>query len=101
MPRYFAALAILAWSTLSPAQTAPPPTTAAVDPAAGVAPMRYHSAFDTLPRGVEADAVSWKAANDAVGQFPRGHRDVYKWEKTHDQPPMTSPPDMAAPARMH
>lgn len=34
---------------------------------------------------VPADTQAWRAANEAVGQFKRGHADVLKWEQ--DQPP--------------
>lgn len=33
---------------------------------------------------------TWRDANDAVGQYPRGHADVLKWEKSN-------PPPAAAP----
>lgn len=31
--------------------------------------------------------IRWQDANQAVGQFPRGHADVLRWEKTHTPPP--------------
>lgn len=44
-----------------------------------------------------ADAVQdWRQANEAVGQFPRGHADVLRWEST--QPPAASKDQPTAPA---
>jgi hypothetical protein len=67
--------------------------------------VRYRSAFDATPRGIEPDTGNWKAANATVGRFPRGHRDVYKWEKAHEgvsgaKPPASAEP-AAAPAHVH
>lgn len=99
MPKSLAALVILAWPVLSHAQSASPPTTLAADAAARVAPLNYRSAFDATPRGVELGTETWKAANAAVGQFPRGHRDVYKWEKAQQQDQKAPvPAPAAAPA---
>ncbi len=53
----------------------------------------YESVFANSPRGVEKGATDWRAANDAVGQFRRGHMDVLKWEAA--QAPLQS--EHAAP----
>ncbi len=43
--------------------------------------VAYRSVFADLPRGVEETVLDWKAANAAVGQFPRGHADLLRWEQ--------------------
>ena len=62
---------------------------AAADPAAAVPAVQYRSVFDTTARGVETQSLDWKKANADVGQFPRGHADVLKWEQA--QPPAPRP----------
>ncbi len=34
---------------------------------------------------------TWRDANDAVGQYPRGHADVLKWENNNLPPPTAAP----------
>lgn len=49
------------------------------------------------PAAVAAQAdtpMGWREANDAVGQFQRGHIDVLRWEQANLQ----APPEPAAPA---
>lgn len=50
------------------------------DPSAGVPVVAYRSVFTDMPKGVETDTLDWKSANTQVGQFPRGHIDILKWE---------------------
>ena len=42
----------------------------------------------------------WKAANAAVGEFPRGHGDVLRWEKSQGNASGPAP-DSGAPAHQH
>jgi hypothetical protein len=67
------------------AQTsAAPPTAPAADPAdplVSVPPVGYESVFVNTPRGVEMATQPWRAANDEVGKFRRGHLDILKWEE--------------------
>ena len=56
---------------------------AVVDPAAPVPAVLYRSVFADTPVGVETGEVDWRRANDDVGQFPRGHVDILKWESMH------------------
>ncbi len=65
----------------------PRPTEQAADPASPVPAALYSSAFAGLPTGVELAADDWKKANAAVGQFPRGHADLLKWEQARDAKP--------------
>jgi hypothetical protein len=53
----------------------------ATDAASPVPALSYSSVFSGLPRGVEEGPGDWKAANNAVGQFRRGHIDLLLWEK--------------------
>ena len=65
----------------------PRPTELAADPATPVPPTRYASAFAGLATGVETASDDWKKANAAVGQFPRGHADLLKWEQSQEAKP--------------
>lgn len=65
----------------------PRPTEQAADPATPVPAALYVSAFAGLPTGVEPALDDWKKANAAVGQFPRGHADLLKWEQAQEPKP--------------
>ena len=62
----------------------PRPTEQAANPASPVPAALYSSAFTGLPTGVEPTSDGWKKSNAAVGQFPRGHADLLKWEQAQD-----------------
>ena len=104
-----AALALPAAFSLAPAQAAalyptldPQPTAQAASPDTPVPPALYRSAFADLPTGVEQTSVDWKTANATVGQFPRGHADLLKWEraqkKAQPQPQAAESAPSAPPA---
>ena len=63
------------------------PTLQAASAATPTSPVAYASAFADLPRGLDIKPIDWKAANAAVGQFPRGHADLLKWEQSQPQDP--------------
>ncbi len=93
-----AALALPAASSLAPAQAAdfyptldPQPTAQAASPDTPVPPALHRSAFADLPAGVEQTSVDWKASNATVGQFPRGHADLLKWERAQEKAPGKAP----------
>ena len=65
----------------------PRPTEEAADPSTPVPVALYSSAFAGLPTGVEPASDDWKKANAAVGQFPRGHADLLKWEQAREAKP--------------
>jgi hypothetical protein len=65
----------------------PRPTEQAADPATPVPAALYSSAFSGLSTGVEPASDDWKKSNAAVGQFPRGHADLLKWEQARKVPP--------------
>lgn len=93
-----AALALPAASSLAPAQAAalyptldPQPTAQAASPDTPVPPALHRSAFADLPAGVEQTSVDWKTSNAIVGQFPRGHADLLKWERAQEKAPGKAP----------
>lgn len=57
---------------------------ALVDAATPVPPVVYRSVFTDLPTGVETTDSDWRQANQAVGEFPRGHIDILRWESRHE-----------------
>jgi hypothetical protein len=65
----------------APALTEPARTLQASDATVPVPALLYRSVFSDLPRGVEEGPGDWKSANNAVGQFRRGHIDLLLWEK--------------------
>ncbi len=42
-----------------------------------------------LAQSADAAVQDWRQANEAVGQFPRGHADVLRWESTQTPPAST------------
>ncbi|MFT3811901.1 MAG: hypothetical protein QM740_00850 [Acidovorax sp.] len=50
----------------------------ATDPAAPTAPLRHEKL--TASGTAATQEADWRAANQAVAQFPRGHADILKWE---------------------
>jgi len=69
------------------------------DPSQPTSAVAYRSVFVDTPQGAETDSLDWKTANRQVGQFPRGHIDILKWEaaqakakaETPAEPPLPSP----------
>ena len=49
---------------------------------------------------IVAQPGDWKAANAAVSEFPRGHGDVLRWEKSQDNASGPAP-DSGASAHQH
>jgi hypothetical protein len=77
------------------------------DPAVAVPRVEYRSVFEGVPAGVEEQTIDWKKANAEVGQFPRGHIDLLKWEEAQGgkaaapAAPPASAPASAQPPRGH
>jgi hypothetical protein len=49
----------------------------------------------------EGSVHDWRKANETVGQYPRGHADVLRWEKTQMAPPaaaQSASPEFALPS---
>jgi len=94
IPLVLALLAIPA-----PALAQAPPASPAAEASTAVAAPTYHPALDYQPRGVveprDTDAhkerEAWRAANDGVGQFRRGHIDILRWERARQAPAETRP----------
>lgn len=51
------------------------------------APAAAQAPAPAQPPPVEQGSTDWRAANDAVAQFKRGHADVLKWEAANPQAP--------------
>jgi outer membrane protein TolC len=88
----------LAYVAVLSAWVAAPHDFAAEDvanPQAGVPPPLYQPATPSAPHGVEQQDADWKKSNAEVGQFPRGHADILKWEKAQ------GPAGTSAPAAAH
>jgi hypothetical protein len=66
------------------------------DPNVAVPAVPYRSVFTDTPKGVETDTLEWKAANAQVGEFPRGHVDILKWEAAQPKPPAAAPASPSA-----
>lgn len=83
-------LALAALAAASLAQAQPPETGTAADPTAQVPRPTDRPLLQDLPRGVETRQEDWKRANAGVGQFPRGHADLLKWEEAQRPRPPAS-----------
>lgn len=62
----------------------------ATDPAAPAAPLQ-HPPLPASGAVVEGPG-DWKAANAAVGEFPRGHADIVRWEAARQPAPTAAEP---------
>lgn len=91
MNKYRYALLALALPLLAGAQNVPQQAAAAVAPGAAVPPVPYQPMARSGASGLVSEREDWKAANAAVGQFPRGHQDVIKWEKAREAAPSAAP----------
>jgi hypothetical protein len=69
----------------------PQPALQAASPQAQVPLANYQSALRGLPQGVESQSTDWRSANDAVGQFKRGHIDLLKLENAPPAQPRSQP----------
>ena len=69
----------------------PQPALQAASPQAQVPLAKYQSALRGLPQGVESQSTDWRSANDAVGQFKRGHMDLLKLENAPPAQPAAQP----------
>ncbi len=79
-PGRLVCLALLAPSLVL-AQNPPPPAFAeAANPAAPTAPLTHEGITSRPLQAQQPGAQDWRAANAAVGGFPRGHADIVGWE---------------------
>jgi hypothetical protein len=70
------------------------------NPLAAEPSVPYRSVFNSPQAGAAQERADWKKANAEVGQFPRGHADILKWE-ARQAPPSPTPVTPTAPARHH
>lgn len=83
---------LLALSTATPWVMAQTPPTTTPPAAEATAPQRalVHTPLPTSGT-VIATLQDWRAANTAVGELPRGHADVLRWEAAQQPaPPATT-----------
>ncbi|MEQ1657720.1 MAG: hypothetical protein ABL896_02985 [Hylemonella sp.] len=92
-------LALLALSAplLGAAQTVQQQAAAAAHPQTDVAPGRDPAKAPAGASALVQEVQDWKAANATVGQYPRGHRDIVKWEKAQPPTPAAAMPPPEAP----
>jgi hypothetical protein len=93
------AAALAAWLPVLAFAQSPAPAPAVSTPAAPASSLTYRSAFQDLPLGVEEAAGDWKKANAAVGQFPRGHADLLRWEQQQGLAAPAVPASGAVPGK--
>ncbi len=91
-------LALLALSAPLPDAAQTVQQQAAANPQTSVAPVRYQAMAPVGASALPVEPGDWKAANATVGQYPRGHRDILKWEKAQPPTPATATPQQE-PAR--
>lgn len=86
MNKIYPLLAVLACSAPALSQTVPQQAAAAVSPEAPVPAVPYHPLQAAGASALVTEGDDWKAANATVGQYPRGHADIVKWEKAQPAP---------------
>lgn len=85
-----AALAPSSWAQATGTPAAHPSAPSAHAVASAQAPTAPLHHLPLPASGAMADGTDdWKAANAAVGQFPRGHADIVRWEAA--QRPASAP----------
>jgi hypothetical protein len=91
------AAALTAWlPALAFAQSPAPAASMSEAPASS---LTYRSAFQDLPLGVEETVGDWRKANADVGQFPRGHADLLRWEEQQGLAAPAVPASGAVPGK--
>ena len=88
-------LAALLAAVLPAAQAAAPDP---ADPRTPVPAPTYRSVVPPQPATLEQGPADWRQSNREVGEFPRGHIDLLKWEQARERPPASPAP---APAASH
>ncbi len=75
------------------------PAMQAASPQAPVPAATYQSALGGLGQGIETQSTDWRSANDAVGQFKRGHIDLLKLENAGPAKPNVQQPQPPQPSQ--
>lgn len=96
MKHFFALLALSA-PLLGAAQTLQQQAAMAANPDTSAPPVRYQPLAPVGASALVVEREDWKAANTTVGQYPRGHRDIIKWEKAQPPTPAAAMPPQEAP----
>lgn len=95
MKQVFTRLVLLAWPVLGLAQTVQQEAATAATPELPVPAVSYRPLEPAGASALVQELEDWKAANAAVGQYPRGHRDIIKWERAQ-QAVQPAPPQEPA-----
>lgn len=90
------ALLALLWPVLGQAQDVQQ-AAAAANPDAPAAALSYQALPALGASALVRELDDWRQANATVGQFPRGHADIVKWERT--RPEAAEPPRSPEPTR--
>lgn len=96
MKHFFALLALSA-PLLGATQTLQQQAATAANPETGAPPVRYQPMAPVGASALVVEREDWKAANATVGQYPRGHMDIIKWEKAQPPIPAAAMPQQEAP----
>ncbi len=97
MNKQWMLLVVLGAPVLGPSQTLPQQAAAAATADAPVPAIVYQPLEPAGASALVQEGQDWKAANAAVGQYPRGHRDIVKWEKAQPPAPAAAMPAQEAP----
>jgi hypothetical protein len=89
--KHLFALLTLAAPLLAGAQHVQQQAAAAVSPSVPVPPVPYAPMAPVGASTLVQALDDWKGANATVGQYPRGHLDVIKWERAQDAARPASP----------
>jgi len=90
-------LAVLGGPVAALSQTLPQQAAAAATADMPVPVIAYQPLEPVGASALVQELQDWKAANAAVGQYPRGHRDIVKWEKAQLPAPAAAMPTPEAP----
>lgn len=96
MSKKWMLLAVLGWPALGSSQPLPQQAAAAAKADAPVPAIVYRPLEPAGASALVQELQDWKAANAAVGQYPRGHRDIVKWEKAQPPTPAAATPPQEA-----
>jgi len=94
--KHFLALLALFAPLLGAAQTVQQQAAAAATADVPVPVVVYRPLEPAGASVLVQEVQDWKAANATVGQYPRGHRDIVKWEKAQPPSPAAATPPQEA-----
>lgn len=97
MKKKWMLLALLGGPVAALSQTLPQQAAAAATADMPVPAIAYQPLEPVGASALVQELQDWKAASAAVGQYPRGHRDIVKWEKAQLPAPAAAMPTPEAP----